>query len=73
MSETSMMWFDMILQTCLDLAKTKRWRNTQKFEWMTDKVADDDDYYKVIPWITSSKSSDQKLFARNLGMQFRFI
>ena len=41
---------------------TKRWRNTQKFEWMTDKVADDDDdYYKVIPWIASSKSSDQKL------------
>ena len=40
---------------------TKRWRNTQKFEWMTDKVADDDDdYYKVIPWIASSKSSDQK-------------
>ena len=37
---------------------TKRWRNTQKFEWMTDKVADDD--YKVIPWIASSKSSDQK-------------
>ena len=27
---------------------------------MTDKVADDDDYYKVIPWIASSKSSDQK-------------
>jgi hypothetical protein len=31
---------------------------------MTDKVADDNDgyydYYKVIPWITSSKSSDQK-------------
>ena len=25
---------------------------------MTDKVADDDD--KVIPWIASSKSSDQK-------------
>ena len=42
---------------------TKRWRKTQKFEWMTDKVADDDDdddYYKVIPWIASSKSSDQK-------------
>ena len=45
----------------------KRWRNTQNFEWMTDKVADDDDdddddddYYKVIPWIASSKSSDQK-------------
>ena len=30
---------------------------------MTDKVADDDydDDYKVIPWIASSKSSDQKL------------
>ena len=28
---------------------------------MTDKVADDDDDdYKVIPWIASSKSSDQK-------------
>ena len=26
---------------------------------MTDKVADND-YYKVIPWIASSKSSDQK-------------
>ena len=26
---------------------------------MTDKVADDD-YYKVIPWIASSKLSDQK-------------
>ena len=47
-------------QTCLNLSKSKRWRNTQKFEWMTDKVADDDDYYKVIPWIASSKSSDQK-------------
>ena len=50
MSETSMMWFDTILQTCLELSKTKRWRNTQKFEWMTDKVADDD---KAIPWIAS--------------------
>jgi hypothetical protein len=39
---------------------------------MTDKVADDYyyyyyyyyyyDYYKVIPWIASSKSSDQKLY-----------
>jgi hypothetical protein len=32
---------------------------------MTDKVADDNDdyydYYKVIPWIASRKSSDQKL------------
>ena len=38
---------------------------------MTDKVADDDydddyddnydDDYKVIPWIASSKSSDQKI------------
>ena len=34
---------------------------------MTDKVADDYyyyyyyDYYKVIPWIASSKSSDQKV------------
>ena len=28
---------------------------------MTDKVADDDDDYKVIPWIASSKSSNQKL------------
>ena len=29
---------------------------------MTDKVADDDyDDDKVIPWIASSKSSDQKL------------
>ena len=61
-------------QTCLNLSKTwtnlskskkmtkytKRWQNTQKFEWMTDKAADDDDdYYKVIPWIASSKSSDQ--------------
>ena len=69
------MWFDTIVSflvnldihmlTCLDLPKTKRWRNTQKIEWMTDKVADDnydDDYddYKVIPWIASSKSSDQK-------------
>ena len=28
---------------------------------MTDKVADDNyDDYKVIPWIASSKSSDQK-------------
>ena len=42
------------------MPKTKRWRNTQKIEWMTDKVADDDDY-KVIPWIASSKSSDQKV------------
>ena len=43
------------------MPKTKRWRNTQKIEWMTDKVADDDyDDYKVIPWIASSKSSDQK-------------
>ena len=50
MSETSMMWFDVILQTCLDLSKTKRWRNTQKFEWMTDKVAEDN---KTIPWIPS--------------------
>ena len=58
MSETSMMWFDMILQTCLDLSKTKRWWNTQKFEWMTDKVADNG--YKVILWIASSKASDQK-------------
>ena len=39
---------------------------------MTDKVADDDydydydydDDYKVIPWIASSKSSDQKTFTR---------
>ena len=41
-------WYDLIQfymsQTCLDLSKTKRWRNTQKFEWMTEKVADDDYY-----------------------------
>jgi hypothetical protein len=59
----SILWYDLIQfymsQTCLDLSKSKRWQNTQKFEWMTDKVADDD-YYKVIPWIASSKSSDQK-------------
>jgi hypothetical protein len=59
------LWYDLIQfyksQTCLDLSKTKRWWNTQKFEWMTDKVADDYYYYyyKVIPWIASSKSSDQ--------------
>ena len=55
-------WYN---STCLALPKTKRWRNTQKFEWMTDKIDDDDDYYdyyKVIPWIASSKSSDQKLW-----------
>ena len=40
-------WFDMILKTCLDLSKTKRWWNTQKFEWMTDKVTHYD--YKAIP------------------------
>ena len=38
-------WFDMILKTCWDLSKTKRWWNTQKFEWMTDKVT----HYKAIP------------------------
>jgi hypothetical protein len=61
------LWFNLI--RCLDLSKTKRWRNTQKFEWMTDKVVDNyyydyyyyNDYYKVIPWIASSKSSDQKV------------
>ena len=41
------LWFNLI--RCLDLSKTKRWRNTQKFEWMTDKVADE----KAIPWIAS--------------------
>ena len=39
-------WFDTILKTCWDLSKTKRWWNTQKFEWMTDKVTHD---YKAIP------------------------
>ena len=43
---------------------------------MTDKVADeddddDDDYYKVIPWIASSKSSDQKV-SRISGTTVRF-
>ena len=32
-------------QTCLDMSKTKWWPNTQKFELMTDKVADDYYYY----------------------------
>ena len=40
---------------------------------MTDKVADDDydddDDYKVIPWIASSKSIDQKLeFSNKCGL-----
>ena len=38
-------WFDTIRKTCWDLSKTKRWWNTQKFEWMTDKVT----HYKAIP------------------------
>ena len=42
----SLKWFDTILKTCLDLSKIKRWWNTQKFEWMTDKVTHN---YKAIP------------------------
>ena len=43
---------------------------------MTDKVADDnydDDYddYKVIPWIASSKSSDQK--PKLVGTYFNYL
>ena len=40
----------------------KKWRNTLKFERMAEGSSpDDDDDDEAIPWIASSKSSDQKV------------
>ena len=47
---------DSKFKTCLNLFRIIRWRNTLRFEQMAQRKFDD----KVIPWIASSKSTDQK-------------
>ena len=48
-------WYELIWFLNMSILEIKTWQNTLKFEQMAERK-----FGKVIPWIASSKSSDQK-------------